>query len=146
MKEMNFLQVLRTVLSKSEIDEDTLTRVIVTRAEKDLKEIMNLFEKRTNVSLEQAIGKHTSGHYKHFLLALVANWKSFKHFWDSSDYQRAIVSAFLLSKQFDIMEYALSSFINEKVCWVFNLDLSLVQFSASELYSHGCNKDKLLYG
>ncbi|PKU66071.1 annexin-like protein RJ4 [Dendrobium catenatum] len=66
-------KLLRTVLSKSESDEDTLTRVIVTRAEKDLKEIMTLFEKRANVSLEQAIGKHTSGHYKHFLLALVGN-------------------------------------------------------------------------
>ncbi|XP_020586843.1 annexin-like protein RJ4 [Phalaenopsis equestris] len=64
-------KLLRTVLNKSETDEDTLTRVIVTRAEKDLKEIMDLFENRTNVSLEQAITKHIHGHYKHFLLALV---------------------------------------------------------------------------
>nr|AIY34673.1 annexin4 [Albuca bracteata] len=51
--------------------EDALTRVIVTRAEKDLKEIKELFEHRTNALLEQAISNKASGDYRKFLLALL---------------------------------------------------------------------------
>ncbi|RAL53827.1 hypothetical protein DM860_004298 [Cuscuta australis] len=64
-------KVVRQALSKSGSDEDALTRVIVTRAEKDLREIKELYHKRNSVSLEQAVAKETSGHYEAFLLALL---------------------------------------------------------------------------
>lgn len=54
-------------------DEDALNRVIVTQAEKDLKKISELYLKRNNVSLDQAIAKETSGDYKAFLLALLGH-------------------------------------------------------------------------
>lgn len=66
------MQLLRSATSNPD-NEDALTRVIVTRAEKDLKEIKELYEKRTNNTLDQAISKETSGHYKKFLLALLGN-------------------------------------------------------------------------
>lgn len=56
-------------------DEDALNCVIVTRAEKDLKNITELYHKRNNVSLDQAISKETSGDYKAFLLALLGHGK-----------------------------------------------------------------------
>ncbi|KAK1319875.1 hypothetical protein QJS10_CPB04g00377 [Acorus calamus] len=68
-----FERVLRNALSKPGTDEDGLTRVIVTRAEKDLKEIKEIYHKRNNVALEQAVAKETSGDYKSFLLALIGN-------------------------------------------------------------------------
>ncbi|KAK9058010.1 hypothetical protein SSX86_022850 [Deinandra increscens subsp. villosa] len=66
-----FEKVIRNAIKKSGTNEDTLTRVIVTRAEKDLKEIMEQYYKRNSVPLDQAIAKETSGHYKRFLLALL---------------------------------------------------------------------------
>ncbi|KMZ64931.1 Annexin [Zostera marina] len=68
-----FAKMLRISTAKAEKDENTLTRVIVTRAEKDLKLIKNVYFKRTDVPLEQAVGKATSGDYKAFLLALIGN-------------------------------------------------------------------------
>lgn len=62
---------MRCATNKAGTDEDALTRVIVTRAEKDLKEIKELYQKRTNASLENAVGNETSGDYKNFLLALI---------------------------------------------------------------------------
>jgi len=41
-------------------DEDALTRVIVTRAEKDLKEIKEMYYKRNIVHLEHVAAKETS--------------------------------------------------------------------------------------
>ncbi|ONK60808.1 uncharacterized protein A4U43_C08F22880 [Asparagus officinalis] len=67
-----FEKLLRSATSNRG-NEDALTRVIVTRAEKDLSEIKELYEKRTNMSLDQAISKETSGDYKKFLLALLGN-------------------------------------------------------------------------
>lgn len=52
-------------------DEDTLSRVIITRAEKDLKDIEELYFKRNSVTLDDALAWHTSGDYKAFLLALL---------------------------------------------------------------------------
>ncbi|CAI0461767.1 unnamed protein product, partial [Linum tenue] len=52
-----------------------LTRVIVTRAEKDLKHIKEEYYKRNSVSLSQAVAKETSGDYKSFLLALLGDEK-----------------------------------------------------------------------
>ncbi|KAK1277717.1 hypothetical protein QJS04_geneDACA007400 [Acorus gramineus] len=68
-----FERVLRNALNKPGTDEDGLTRVIVTRAEKDLKEIKEIYHKRNNVAIEHAVAKETSGDYKSFLLALIGN-------------------------------------------------------------------------
>ncbi|XP_042513057.1 annexin-like protein RJ4 [Macadamia integrifolia] len=66
-----FEKVLRNAISKPGTDEDGLTRVIVTRAEKDLKDIKEMYNHRNNMTLEHAIAKETSGDYKDFLLTLV---------------------------------------------------------------------------
>ncbi|XP_058225960.1 annexin-like protein RJ4 isoform X1 [Rhododendron vialii] len=66
-------KVLRSALNKPWTDEDVLTRVIVTRAEKDLREIKDLYYKRTRESLDHAVAKDTSGDYKAFLLTLLGN-------------------------------------------------------------------------
>ncbi|CAH9091880.1 unnamed protein product [Cuscuta europaea] len=64
-------KVIRHALAKSGTDEDALTRVIVTRAEKDLREIKELYFKRNSVTLDQAVAKETSGHYQALLLTLL---------------------------------------------------------------------------
>ncbi|KAK6119225.1 hypothetical protein DH2020_047040 [Rehmannia glutinosa] len=64
-------KVIRLALNKAGTDEDSLTRVVVTRAEKDLKEIKELFHKRNSIPLDHAVAKDTSGHYKAFLLTLL---------------------------------------------------------------------------
>ncbi|KAH7864264.1 hypothetical protein Vadar_027638 [Vaccinium darrowii] len=65
-------KVLQSALNKpGGTDEDALTRVIVTRAEKDLKDIKDLYCKRRSVSLDDAVAYVTSGDYKAFLLALL---------------------------------------------------------------------------
>ncbi|PWA43931.1 annexin-like protein RJ4 [Artemisia annua] len=66
-----FEKVIRNAIKKSGTNEDALTRVIVTRAEKDLKEIMEQYYKRNSVPLDQAVAKETSGDYKRFILTLL---------------------------------------------------------------------------
>lgn len=66
-----FEKVLRNAIKRAGTDEDDITRVIVTRAEKDLKEIKEEYYKRNSASLDQAVAKETSGDYKAFLLALL---------------------------------------------------------------------------
>ncbi|KZV54440.1 hypothetical protein F511_09755 [Dorcoceras hygrometricum] len=66
-------KVIRRALSAVGTDEESLTRVVVTSAEKDLKEIKELFHKRNSVTLEHAVAKDTSGDYKAFVLALLGN-------------------------------------------------------------------------
>ncbi|KAG7555036.1 Annexin repeat [Arabidopsis suecica] len=66
-------KVLRNSINTVGTDEDALNRVVVTRAEKDLKNITELYLKRNNVSLDQAIANETSGDYKAFLLALLGH-------------------------------------------------------------------------
>ncbi|KAK9273421.1 hypothetical protein L1049_018231 [Liquidambar formosana] len=68
-----FEKVLRHAINKVGTDEDALTRVIITRAEKDLKEIKELYFKRNNISLDDAVAGDTSGDYKAFLLALLGS-------------------------------------------------------------------------
>ncbi|CAF2349699.1 unnamed protein product [Brassica napus] len=68
-----YAKVLRNAINTAGTDEDALTRVIVTRAEKDLKNITELYHKRNNESLDQAIAKETSRDYKAFLLALLGH-------------------------------------------------------------------------
>lgn len=63
--------MLRSAINTVGTDEDGLSRVIITRAEKDLKEIQELYLKRNNVSLQDAVARDTSGDYKDFLLALL---------------------------------------------------------------------------
>lgn len=64
-------KVVRCALNKPGTDEDSLTRVIITSAEKDLKEIKELFQKRNSMPLEHAVKNDTSGDYKAFLLTLL---------------------------------------------------------------------------
>ncbi|KAF4388991.1 hypothetical protein F8388_026720 [Cannabis sativa] len=66
-----YAKVLRDGVKKMGTDEDSVTRVIVTRAEKDLKEIKEVYYKKNSISLDDAIAKDTSGDYKDFLLALL---------------------------------------------------------------------------
>ncbi|KAF8009937.1 hypothetical protein BT93_J0804 [Corymbia citriodora subsp. variegata] len=68
-----FVKVLREAIKRAGTDEDDLTRVIVTRAEKDLKEIKEEYYKKNSVSLDQAVAKDTTGHYQAFLLTLLGN-------------------------------------------------------------------------
>lgn len=63
--------MLRDAIKKVGTDEDALTRVIVSRAEIDLKIISEVYYKRNSVLLEHAVAKETSGDYKHFLLTLL---------------------------------------------------------------------------
>ena len=67
--------MFRTAINTVGTDEDALSRVIITRAEKDLKDIMKIYFKRNNVTLENAIERDTSGDYKAFLLALLGKDK-----------------------------------------------------------------------
>uniref|UniRef100_A0A0R0GF16 Annexin n=1 Tax=Glycine max TaxID=3847 RepID=A0A0R0GF16_SOYBN len=64
-------KVVRNAIKKVGTDEDALTRVVVSRAEKDLKIISEVYYKRNSVLLEHAIAKETSGDYKKFLLTLL---------------------------------------------------------------------------
>ncbi|CAL0326248.1 unnamed protein product [Lupinus luteus] len=64
-------KVLRNAIKKFGTDEDGLSRVVVTRAEKDLKDIKELYYKRNSVHLEDAVAKDISGDYKKFILTLL---------------------------------------------------------------------------
>ncbi|XP_022973852.1 annexin D8 [Cucurbita maxima] len=68
-----YAKVLRNAMNAVGIDRDALSRVIVTRAEKDLKEIMELYLKRNNISLEEAVNRDIGGDYKAFILALLGS-------------------------------------------------------------------------
>ncbi|KAJ6414441.1 hypothetical protein OIU84_003439 [Salix udensis] len=64
-------KILRNAIKKVGTDEDALTRVTVTRAEKDLNHIKEIYYKKNSVALDQAVAMDTSGDYKAFLLALL---------------------------------------------------------------------------
>lgn len=66
-----YAKLLRDGIKRLGTDEDSVTRVIVTRAEKDLKDIKEVYYKKNSVSLDDAVAKETSGDYKAFLLALL---------------------------------------------------------------------------
>ncbi|KAL5549300.1 hypothetical protein UlMin_004531 [Ulmus minor] len=66
-----YAKLLRDGIKKIGTDEDTLTRVIETRAEKDLKHIKEVYYKKNSVSLDDAVSKEISGDYKALLLALI---------------------------------------------------------------------------
>ncbi|XP_068662761.1 annexin-like protein RJ4 [Aristolochia californica] len=66
-----FEKVLRNAIKDLGTDEGALTRVVVTRAEKDLKHIKEEYYKRNSVLLKDAVARETSGDYKTFLLTLL---------------------------------------------------------------------------
>ncbi|KAM1124450.1 hypothetical protein ACFX2B_039376 [Malus domestica] len=66
-----FEKVLRNAIKRVGTDEDALTRVIVTRSERDLKDIKEVYYKKNSVPLDHAVAKETSGEYKDFLLTLL---------------------------------------------------------------------------
>lgn len=68
-----FEKVLRNAIKGLGTDEDALTRVIVTRAEKDLKDIMEIYYRRNSVTFDHAVANDTSGDYKAFLLTLLGD-------------------------------------------------------------------------
>ncbi|KAG4946172.1 hypothetical protein AAZX31_15G129400 [Glycine max] len=66
-------KVLCYALNELIAEEHELSRVIITRAERDLNEINDLYFKRNGVTLDSSVAKKTSGNYKNFLLALLGN-------------------------------------------------------------------------
>ena len=73
--EKYFEKVLRLAMKGIGTDEESLTRVVATRAEVDMELIKEKYYKRNSVSLDHAISKHTSGDYMNFLLTLLGNKK-----------------------------------------------------------------------
>lgn len=58
-------------------DDDTLIRVVISRAEVDMKDIKSEFVRKYKVSLNRTISSDTSGNYRMFLMALIgANYTS----------------------------------------------------------------------
>ena len=53
------------------MDECSLTRVITTHVEVDLKLIKEAYQKRNSVPLERAVAKDTTRDYEDMLLALL---------------------------------------------------------------------------
>ncbi|KAK3145080.1 hypothetical protein QOZ80_4AG0322750 [Eleusine coracana subsp. coracana] len=68
-----FAKILRNATRESGTDEDSLTRVVVMHAEKNMKDISDAFQKRSSCTLEQAIAKESSGYYRTFLIALLGS-------------------------------------------------------------------------
>ncbi|VAI72140.1 unnamed protein product [Triticum turgidum subsp. durum] len=66
-----FEKVARVAIAGNGTDENSLTRVITTRAEVDLKLIKEAYQKRNSVPLEKAVAGDTSGDYESMLLALL---------------------------------------------------------------------------
>lgn len=64
-------KVLRNAIKRVGTDEDAITRVVVSRAEKDMKHIKEVYYKRNSVHLEDALAKEISGDYKKFILTLL---------------------------------------------------------------------------
>ncbi|XP_064982187.1 annexin Gh1-like [Musa acuminata AAA Group] len=66
-------KVIRLAIKGLGTDENSLTRIITTRAEVDLKAIEATYYKRNSVPLKQAIKGDTSGDYKAMLTALLGH-------------------------------------------------------------------------
>ncbi|PKI77179.1 annexin D8 [Punica granatum] len=66
-------KVLWSVINTVGTDQEALSRVIIDSAEKDLKGIKEVFLRRNNVPLEEAVARDTTGDYKNFLLALLGS-------------------------------------------------------------------------
>jgi len=68
-----FVEVIHGSIHKTGTDEGALTRVVVSRAEVDLKIIKEEYQRRHSLPLEKAITKETSGDYEKLLLALLGH-------------------------------------------------------------------------
>ncbi|KAL2343055.1 hypothetical protein Fmac_004340 [Flemingia macrophylla] len=71
--EKYFSKVLRLAINKMGTDEWDLTRVVTTRAEFNLQQISEEYQRRNSIPLDCAIANDTSGDYKSFLLALAGH-------------------------------------------------------------------------
>ncbi|XP_073145665.1 annexin Gh1-like [Henckelia pumila] len=71
--EKYFEKVIRLAINRRGTDEGALTRVVVTRAEADMKLIKDEYHRRTSVPLDKAIAKDTRGDYEDMLLALIGH-------------------------------------------------------------------------
>jgi len=71
--EKYFAKVLRLAINGRGTLEEDLTRVVVTRAEVDLKTIGDEYQRRNSVPLDRAIAKDTSGDYEKMLLELLGH-------------------------------------------------------------------------
>ncbi|KAK7268301.1 hypothetical protein RIF29_20998 [Crotalaria pallida] len=72
--EKYFEKVLRLSMKGLGTDEESLTRVVVTRAEVDMEYIKEEYHKRNNVTLDSDIKGDTSGDYQRMLLALIVDF------------------------------------------------------------------------
>ncbi|XP_055809145.1 annexin Gh1-like [Solanum dulcamara] len=71
--EKYFEKVLRLAMKGFGTDEESLTRVVATRAEVDMELIKEKYYKRNSVTLDSAISDDTSGDYEKMLLALIGH-------------------------------------------------------------------------
>lgn len=71
--EKYFEKVLRLSMKGFGTDEESLTRVVATRAEVDMELIKEKYYKRNSVTLASAISDDTSGDYEKMLLALIGH-------------------------------------------------------------------------
>lgn len=71
--EKYYEKVVRLAIKGLGTDEEALTRVVVTRAEVDMKRIAEEYYRRNSVPLDQAIKGDTSGDYEKMLRALIGN-------------------------------------------------------------------------
>ncbi|KAF3794212.1 Annexin D1 [Nymphaea thermarum] len=71
--EKYFVDVLSKAINRLGTDEGALTRVVVTRAEVDMKQIKEEYLKVNDVGLDKAIVDDTSGDYRELLLTLIGH-------------------------------------------------------------------------
>ena len=71
--EKYFEKVLRLSIKGLGTDEEALTRVVVTRAEVDMKRATEQYYRRNSVTLESDVKGDTSGDYERMLLALIGH-------------------------------------------------------------------------
>ncbi|XP_047269252.1 annexin Gh1-like [Capsicum annuum] len=71
--EKYFEKVLRLSMKGLGTDEESLTRVVATRAEVDMELIKEKYYKRNSMTLDTAISDDTSGGYERMLLALIGH-------------------------------------------------------------------------
>ncbi|KAK4716913.1 hypothetical protein R3W88_015251 [Solanum pinnatisectum] len=74
--EKYFEKVLRLAMKGFGTDEESLTRVVATRAEVEMELIKEKYYKRNSVTLESAISDDTSGDYEKNAFSLNWPWKS----------------------------------------------------------------------
>lgn len=62
--EKHFEKFLRLAINRLGTDQGALTRVVVTRAEVDMKLINEEYQRRNGIPLDRAIAKETTGDYE----------------------------------------------------------------------------------